>query len=53
MLILIFALLTAVLVIKAKVNKVHDAVVNKVERAKAVADQVSNGWELLRRLMRS
>lgn len=48
MIILILALLAAVMVIKAKINKVHDMVDEKVNKIKSVTNKVTVGLNTLR-----
>lgn len=47
MLVLIFTLLAAVLVIKAKINKVHDAIDGKIGQVKSVAEKTIVGLKAL------
>lgn len=49
---LIIALLTAVLVIKAKINKVHDMVDDRVNQAKSLAGKVSVGLNILKQFVK-
>lgn len=48
MIILIIALLAAVLVIKAKINKVHEMVDERLNQAKSVATKLSMGLSVLK-----
>ena len=48
MIILLVALLAAVLVIKAKINRAHDLIETRVNHAKSVAGKVSIGVRTLR-----
>lgn len=52
MIIMFIALLSAVLVIKAKLNKLHSMVDERVGQAQKVVDSVSYGLNFLRRLVK-
>ena len=52
MIIMFIALLAAVLVIKAKVNKVHDMVYERIGQVKSLTSKVSLGLDILRNLAR-
>lgn len=53
MIILIVALLAAVLVIKAKVDKVHDMVNERVDQVKSLGSKVSLGLAFIRRFVKN
>ena len=52
MLVLIFALLIAVLVIKRKINHVHDVIEAKVNTVKDVADKVATGLRTVKNFVK-
>lgn len=52
MILLFIALLAAVLVIKAKINKVHDMVIERVHQVKAMGDKLSFGLNVLKHFVR-
>ena len=49
---LVIALLTAVLVIKAKVNKVHDSITARVDQTKAVVSKFSTGFNIIKHFIK-
>lgn len=52
MFILVIALLVAVMVIKTKINKVHDTITARVDQTKAVVGKVSTGLSILKHFIK-
>ena len=52
MILMVIALLAAVITIKTKVNKFHDAVDERVNKAKSLVSKVSTGYQALRYFVR-
>lgn len=52
MIALIIAVLAAILVIKAKINKVHDMIDKRANQAKAVASKLSVGLNVLKHFVK-
>ena len=52
MIILIMALLAAVLVIKAKINKVHDMVDERVSQVKSVTNKLAMGFGMIKQFVK-
>lgn len=52
MMIAMISLLAAVLVIKAKINKLHDNITERVDKVKSIGNKISTGFSMISALIR-